>query len=115
VITHGQWRAIEWTRHAATTVVVDDPTCVTGKRVIAECEIEDDARLIAAAPDLLERVDISAEHMRAAADVLLEHADQMEKMAMYNVAAHLRHNASILLSVTSNNLEAIAKASGSAA
>lgn len=53
--TPGPWRAIEWRCHAATTVVIDDSTTATGKRVIAECETtEGDARLIAAAPDLLE-------------------------------------------------------------
>lgn len=51
--TAGKWYACEWTCHAATTVVVDDPTAnVTGKRIVAECETEDDARLIAAAPEL---------------------------------------------------------------
>lgn len=47
----GQWKAIKWSCHARTTVVVDDESVVTGKRVIAECETEDDARLIAAAPE----------------------------------------------------------------
>lgn len=52
--TPGQWRAIHWTRHAATTVVVDDPSVITGKRVIADCATEEDARLIAAAPEMLD-------------------------------------------------------------
>jgi len=47
-------KAMHWTCHAATTVVKDDPSVITGKRVIAECETEDYARLFAAAPDLLE-------------------------------------------------------------
>jgi|GEM_PF-5341696 len=51
--TPGQWYAIQWSRHAATTVVVDDPTLLLGKRVIAECETEADARLVAATQDLL--------------------------------------------------------------
>lgn len=52
--TPGPWAAREWSRHARTTVVVDDPTAgVTGVRVIAECETEADARLIAAAPAML--------------------------------------------------------------
>lgn len=54
--TPGLWQAIEWTRHAATSVVVDDSTCVTGKRLIAECETEDDARLIADAPRMFAEV-----------------------------------------------------------
>ncbi len=47
------WAAIKWSCHAKTTVVVDDPTVVTGKRVVAEAGSEEDARLIAAAPELL--------------------------------------------------------------
>jgi hypothetical protein len=52
--TPGPWQAIEWTCHAPTTVVVDDYTVVTKKRVVAECDNTADARLIAAAPDLLD-------------------------------------------------------------
>lgn len=51
--TPGPWHAQNWTRHAAATVLVDDALAVTGKRVIADCGTEADARLIAAAPDLL--------------------------------------------------------------
>lgn len=51
--TPGPWRAEEWSCHARTTVLVDDASIITGKRVIAECESEEDARLIAASPDLL--------------------------------------------------------------
>lgn len=51
--TQGEWKAIRWTTHAATTVVVEDATAYTGKRVIAECDTEDDAALIAAAPKML--------------------------------------------------------------
>lgn len=60
--TPGPWRAEEWRCHAATTVLVDDDTCLTGKRVIAECETEEDAHLIAAAPELL---DFVAEYLDA--------------------------------------------------
>ncbi|WP_090545161.1 hypothetical protein [Paraburkholderia caballeronis] len=50
----GSWHAEYWSCHAKTTVLTIDPTAnVTGKRVIAECDTEEDARLIAAAPDLL--------------------------------------------------------------
>lgn len=52
--TPAPWRAEPWTCHAATTILVDDASIVTGKRIVAECESEEDARLIAAAPDLLE-------------------------------------------------------------
>lgn len=51
--TPGTWQAINWTYHSTSTVVVDDPSVVTGKRVIAECATEEDANLIAAAPKLL--------------------------------------------------------------
>lgn len=51
--TPGTWQAINWTYHSTSTVVVDDPSVVTGKRVIAECATEEDARLISASPDLL--------------------------------------------------------------
>jgi len=47
-----EWQAIRWTSHAAVTVVVDDATTITGRRVIAECETEEDARLIAATPNM---------------------------------------------------------------
>lgn len=48
----GQWYARAWTSHAATTVVVDDPTVITGVRVVAECGDEQTARLLAEAPAL---------------------------------------------------------------
>lgn len=51
--TPGEWQAINWTYHSTSTVVVDDPSVVTGKRVIAECATEEDARLIATAPRML--------------------------------------------------------------
>lgn len=54
--TEGDWHAMPWTCHAATTVVVDDPASPTGKRVVAECATEADARLVAAAPKLLAAV-----------------------------------------------------------
>lgn len=42
------WRAQAWSSHAARTVLVDDPAALTGKRVIAECDTEEDARRIVA-------------------------------------------------------------------
>ncbi|MGJ7611114.1 MULTISPECIES: hypothetical protein [unclassified Variovorax] len=45
-ITPGSWKAVEWSRHSATTVKA-------GNLVVAECESPADARLIATAPDLL--------------------------------------------------------------
>ncbi|MFT4171780.1 MAG: hypothetical protein QM639_04420 [Rhodocyclaceae bacterium] len=51
--TQGPWQATHWRCHANTTVVVGDPSVLTGKRVIADVETtEADARLVAAAPDL---------------------------------------------------------------
>ena len=49
----GRWYARNWTSHAATTVVVDDPTVIAGVRVVAECEDEQTARLLAEAPAML--------------------------------------------------------------
>ena len=46
----GRWYARAWSSHAATTVVVDDPTVITGIRVIAECDTPETARLVAEAP-----------------------------------------------------------------
>jgi hypothetical protein len=54
--TPGEWRAAPWTCHAAITVLVADPAAITGQSVIAECESEADACLIAHAPDLLAMV-----------------------------------------------------------
>ena len=48
-----RWYVRAWTCHAATTVMVDDPTVITGVRVVAECEGEQTARLVAEAPALL--------------------------------------------------------------
>ncbi|MEX3555815.1 MAG: hypothetical protein VB131_04175 [Burkholderia gladioli] len=63
--TRGPWRAEAWSCHAATSVLVDDASIVTGKRVIAECETEEDAHLVAASPDLA-----SALHLVASKTVL---------------------------------------------
>ena len=49
----GHWLAEPWTSHAAVTVTTLDHNSITNKRVVAECEFIDEARLIAAAPDLL--------------------------------------------------------------
>lgn len=51
--TAGPWRAEAWRCHAVTTVLVDNDSMLTGKRVIAECEREEDARAIAVLPDAL--------------------------------------------------------------
>ena len=51
--TAGPWRAEAWRCHAVTTVLIDDDSVLTGKRVIAECEREEDAKAIAVLPDAL--------------------------------------------------------------
>ena len=51
--TPGPWNVREWTCHARTTVFVPDPSHFSNLRVVAECVDEADARLVAAAPDLL--------------------------------------------------------------
>lgn len=52
--TRGPWRAVAYSCHAATTILVDDPTTFTGKRTVAEFETEADARIGAALPELLD-------------------------------------------------------------
>lgn len=52
--TPGPWQVRKWTCHTATTIVVPDKTVTTGVRVIAECESEEDAKLMGAALDLCE-------------------------------------------------------------
>ena len=68
--TPGPWSAIAWTGHAKTTVIA----AVKGERVVvAECsghgryaaESEPDARLIAAAPDMLAALRIAEREMSA--------------------------------------------------
>ena len=48
-----QWKAIAWSCHAKTSGVVDDISCVTKKRVVAECGREDEAAIIAASMEML--------------------------------------------------------------
>lgn len=52
--TPGPWREAAYSCHAATTILVDDPTTLTGKRIVAEFETEADARVGAALPEPLE-------------------------------------------------------------
>lgn len=56
--TQGAWFAQNWTRHAASSVLIDDASVVTGKRLLADCDNEHDAALIVALvnglPELLE-------------------------------------------------------------
>jgi hypothetical protein len=40
------WRAEKWTSHAPRTVLIDDPAVLAGKRVVAECERDEDAAFI---------------------------------------------------------------------
>lgn len=51
--TLGFWRAEEHLCSVATTILTDDPSATSGKRIIAQFVLIDDARLGAAAPDLL--------------------------------------------------------------
>ena len=53
----GLWWAQRWSCHAATSVLVADASDVTGKRLIAEFETEEDARLGAAAPEMLKALE----------------------------------------------------------
>ncbi len=45
-ITEGEWKAESWSCHKKTTILVDDPSTFLGKRVVAECETEEDAQFI---------------------------------------------------------------------
>jgi hypothetical protein len=40
------WYAAHWTRHAASTVLINDTSTLTGKRMVADCETEADATFI---------------------------------------------------------------------
>ncbi|MEX3961651.1 hypothetical protein AB4Y42_05445 [Paraburkholderia sp. EG286B] len=83
--TPGPWRAAEWSCHAATTVLVDDPSIVTGKRVIAECDAEDDAQVIAALPELVDAA-LAAEAVLARGR-WLEGSPDPEAVALYKLRA----------------------------
>ncbi|WP_155950185.1 hypothetical protein [Rhodanobacter sp. OR92] len=67
--TPGEWRAESWIDAplaGATTVLVDDPSTVLGKRVIAHCQSEDavaDAQFIAEAPAMLSLVQAFVENI----------------------------------------------------
>lgn len=55
-ITPGRWYTREWSCHAPTTVLVEDPTTPVGVAIVAECQSAADAALIAVAPDLLDQL-----------------------------------------------------------
>ena len=40
------WKSDKWTSHAPRTVLIDDDACITGKRVVAECEEATDAAYV---------------------------------------------------------------------
>jgi hypothetical protein len=90
--TPGQWYAAAWSCHAKTTVVVDDPTALTGKHVIAECDTEENARLTATAHELLAALRLCNARLLARM-----HTDSGDDCAAYSAAC-----------------AAIAKATGSA-
>lgn len=83
--TPGPWRAEKWNCHAATTVLVNDPSIVTGKRVIAECVAEDDAQAIAALPELVDAA-LAAEAVLARGH-WLEGSPDPEAVALYKLRA----------------------------
>jgi hypothetical protein len=62
--TPGTWTQREWSCHAKTTVIVEKPS---GTQVIAECSLgpiaerEANAQLMAAAPELLEELKVTAQ------------------------------------------------------
>ena len=68
-LTPGTWHATSWIDPplaGATTVVVDDPGTVLGKRVVAHCQSENataDARAIAETPALLSLVQAFVENI----------------------------------------------------
>lgn len=85
--TPGPWRAEEWSCHAATTVLVDDPSVCTGKRAIAECESEDDARAVAALPEFVDAA-IAAEAVLARGR-WIEGSTDPEAVALHKLRAAL--------------------------
>lgn len=75
----GGWYAREWSRHAKTTVVVDDPGCIGGIRVIAECDTEESARLISAAPQLHRELNDSIKAVESVARQLDDWANESQR------------------------------------
>lgn len=79
-IPKAPWEAICWTSHSPTTVVVKDGATISGQHVIAECDTGEHARLIAAAPDLLEALRITRGNVAS-----LGPAGALEPYAPYRV------------------------------
>jgi hypothetical protein len=50
------WYAANWTCHAPRTVLVDDASTLTGKRVIAECDRDEDAAFVVRACNSYEQL-----------------------------------------------------------
>jgi hypothetical protein len=71
-----------WTCHAPTTVLVDDKSTLTGKRVIAECEREEDAAFIVGAwnshASLVNALTLLAEKVDAAGGSIFGFADELQ-------------------------------------
>lgn len=90
------WEAHPWTTHAATTVTTPDATSITGKRVVAECGTEEDARRIASLPFVCSKV-------AQCADVLNHHrwAHPSDQCRALSVANDLRQALKTLEKVTS--------------
>lgn len=76
------WYAGHWTRHAASTILVDDPSALTGKRVIAECNREEDAAFIVLAcnshASLVNALTLLAEKVRAEGGDWAGFADELQ-------------------------------------
>ena len=49
-----QWCASRWNSHTPTAVVAMDDDSIVGVRLVAECDTPETARLVAAAPELLD-------------------------------------------------------------
>lgn len=75
------WYAANWTCHAPVTVLIDDASVMTGKRVIAECEREEDAAFIVRAcnahASLVNALTLLAAKVDAAGGGLAGFADEL--------------------------------------
>jgi hypothetical protein len=85
------WRTENWTCHAPRTVLVDDQSAITGKRIVAECETDEDAAFIVTACNA---------HARLTAEIaalVAENEALHEKLARKDEACNNTINAALMM------------------